>query len=202
MIPRVVKENLIYQNIKTLIIDDCYPVPLESPASGIDVVRITTDIKWNQSGARNLGFHLLNGWVLCSDIDHVVTTNVINQIKQLNLDPDVVYFLGRKCVLPIDRKISPWAKGIYLMHKQAFDYVGGYDEDFSGNYGYEDTHFFNRCKKLLTVEFLLDIQVSCYLDGRTMSNDRDLAINKKLLDIKPIDICTTPKLRFDWTSIK
>ncbi len=77
----------------------------EDPASshlmpcGIDVTlyRITTDIAWNQHGAKNLAMSHCTGWCLLSDIDHVLPAEEAEHLQALlpTLDPKRVYRFAR-----------------------------------------------------------------------------------------------------------
>lgn len=178
--------QIIEQNLKTIIVDDCSPEPL-GPIDGIKVVRIIDDIRWNQPGARNLGFHLCDGWVICADIDHLVTKENIKQLEKVELNKGSIYYLGREDTDSVN---------IYVIHKDDFEYVGGYDEDFSGNYGYDDIHFLKKCNSLLHVRELRHIRAKVYAKESSSFGNRDTTHNLKLLNKKGIE--STPRLRFNW----
>lgn len=186
MIPRIVEQGL-----KTMIIDDGYPEPLGA-IKGIEVVRIEQDIPWNQPGARNLGFHLLDGWVLSSDIDHVITKQNIKDLQKLELDKNCVYYIARK----ENGKVTTH-RNIYLMHKEAFERIGGYDEDFSGHYGYDDTLFNKKIKENLKI---CETEVVCDYYPAGTKLKRDSSHNKELLKTKTGKEITT-KLRFSWHNV-
>ena len=179
-------QGIINQGLKTVIIDDCSKEPL-GPVDGISVARITDDIKWNQPGARNLGFHICEGWILCADIDHLVTKENMEQLKNTNLRRGCVYYLGREDTNSVN---------IYLIHKDDFEKIGGYDEDFCGNYGYDDIHFYNKCIKLLEVHELRHIKAKVYAEESSSEGVRDSDHNLELIRKKGTE--PTKRLRFNW----
>jgi hypothetical protein len=179
-------QGIINQGLKTVIIDDCSKEPL-GPVDGISVARITDDIKWNQPGARNLGFHICEGWILCADIDHLVTKENMEQLVNTNLRKGCIYYLGREDTNSVN---------IYLIHKDDFEKIGGYDEDFCGNYGYDDIHFYNKCIKLLEVHELRHIKAKVYAEESSSEGVRDSDHNLELIRKKGTE--PTKRLRFNW----
>lgn len=183
--------QIVEQNIPTMIVDDCSPIPL-GLLDNIKVIRIIDDIKWNQPGARNLGFQELNDWVLCCDIDHLVTKEVYDKVSKLELKIGTVYFLGRNDISN--------STTVYLMHKDDFEKIGGYDEDFCGNYGYDDIHFFKKCSELLNIKTIYDIKVDVYARESSSIGNRDIKNNSMLYQSKKLD--HTPRIRFKWEYVK
>jgi hypothetical protein len=181
--------KIIEQNLKTIIVDDCSNPPLE-PIDGIKIVRILDDINWNQPGARNLGFHISEGWVICADIDHLVTKENVIELEKIKLNKGTIYYLGRE---------DSNSFNVYIMHVDDFEYVGGYDEDFCGHYGYDDIHFYNKCKHMLNVEELRHIKVKVHANESSTKGDRSTKYNLNLLRQKGFE--KTKKLRFNWVYV-
>lgn len=178
--------GIIEQGLNTIIIDDCSKDPLKA-IEGIKVLRVLDDIKWNQPGARNLGFHVANGWVLCADIDHLVLKENIQELEKIELKKGNVYFLGREDTNSVN---------VYLIHKDDFEKIGGYDEDFCGNYGYDDIHFYQKCRYYLNVIELRDIKVKVYAKESSSIGIRDSSHNLELMRKKGFE--RTKRLRFNW----
>lgn len=178
--------GILEQGLKTVIVDDCSKEPL-GPLDGVKVVRVTDDIKWNQPGARNLGFHISDGWVLCADIDHLVTKENMEQLENTELKRGCVYYLGREDTNSVN---------IYVIHKDDFEKIGGYDEDFCGNYGYDDIHFYNKCVRLLDVHELRHIKAKVYAKESSSEGVRDSTHNLEVIKRKGVE--PTPRLRFNW----
>lgn len=178
--------GILEQGLKTVIVDDCSKEPL-GPLEGVRVARVTDDIKWNQPGARNLGFHICEGWVLCADIDHLVTKENMEQLEKTNLRRGCVYYLGREDTNSVN---------IYVIHKDDFEKIGGYDEDFCGNYGYDDIHFYNKCTRLLEVYELRHIKAKVYAKESSSEGVRDSTHNLGVIKRKGVE--ETPRLRFNW----
>jgi len=178
--------GILEQGLKTVIVDDCSKEPL-GPLDGVKVVTVTDDIKWNQPGARNLGFHISDGWILCADIDHLVTKENMEQLENTELKRGCVYYLGREDTNSVN---------IYVIHKDDFEKIGGYDEDFCGNYGYDDIHFYNKCVRLLEVRELRHIKAKVYAKESSSEGVRDSTHNLEIIKRKGVE--PTPRLRFNW----
>lgn len=118
----------------------------------IKVFRVKNDILWNVTGARNLGAYYARGeQLIMSDFDLVVGAELISKLKTLDYtDNKVVYW-------PVMRKPDTektknrFAKphcNSFVINRDVFWRMGGYDEDFAGGWGYEDSHFHNILGKL------------------------------------------------------
>lgn len=178
--------QIIEQELKTMIVDDCSEIPLE-PIEGVTVLRILDNIMWNQPGARNLGFQELSGWVICADIDHLVTKEVYDELSKFDKKRGNVYYLGRE---------DSNSHNIYLIHKEDFEMVGGYDEDFCGNYGYDDFHFLKKCNHFLTIVELRHIKVKVYAKESSSQLTRNSDFNSRLFASKGLN--PTKRIRFNW----
>jgi hypothetical protein len=192
------------------IIDDCSPRPISTRCDidGFSIVRINKDIPWNIAGARNLGFHVATTeWVLAADIDHVVTPEAARRVLSLDLsNPNVVYKFGRVAERS-GREGRPAIINI-LMNRQKFFEIGGYDEDFAGHYGREET-FFSCCLRHHSVEIVrcehvvLSWHPKC---GKTRGLARDKAINADIFVAK-VDAMRQGTyrngaiLRFEWVKV-
>jgi len=159
-------------DIDIVIIDDGSKVPLK--CEWATVYRIEKDVKWNQPKANNLGFSKINGLVLRMDIDHYF--NVKDLPRLYNFIPE------EKEIVRFKRKhkgkwINPH-KNIYLANVSDLRDVGGYDERFCGNYGYDDTEFMQRLKDKGFEFYMSDVTV--YADTTFETKlDRDTTINKQ-----------------------
>jgi glycosyltransferase involved in cell wall biosynthesis len=130
--------------LEVILIDDGSnpALDLSKIPSWIRKVRIIDDIAWNQPGAKNLGAHLaLGSWLLFLDADQFFCKNeILDILAQLNtLDPHTLYRFKRFSA-KTGQEIESH-QNCQLIHKNDYDDFGGYDEDFSGNYGHEDAYF-------------------------------------------------------------
>ena len=182
--------------VKATIIDDCSPEPL-GPQEGLDVYRILTDIKWNIPGAKNLGFEVLDGWILHLPIDHIIDKETYDQLCQMEKKEDEVYFLGSHYQgEPEKPENSP--HDMVLIHKSAYNKIGGYDEDFAGEYGFEDGLFWKMCQNNFKAIDRFDIRIEWFPKGGTEKLVRDSTKNYVLYKHKNRYQNTTPRLRFRW----
>lgn len=105
--------------------------------------RIGVDVRWNWLACRNLGAaEAATDWLLLTDIDHLVPIETVMRISRAKLHRTNIYRFSRRDYPDIPNpKNHP---NSWLMTKEMFDRVGGYDERFSGYYG-TDGMFRDRC---------------------------------------------------------
>jgi glycosyltransferase involved in cell wall biosynthesis len=168
--------------IEFLLVDDGSPEPaILAPNSPINLtlVRVKENIPWNQPGARNLGLKLAEGdWVIASDIDHILPAEGLRQVLSLNKDRGTVYFFERTVEGGLAKNPHP---NSFLISRQTFWEVGGYDEDFCGHYGYDDTFVrlrFERTHKILYLKGPALVEIE---HGATAGLNRNRWHNRRLL---------------------
>jgi len=132
--------------VEFILVDDCSEDQPTFQATKIDlkVYRITTDIPWNQAGARNLGLFNASGeWALYFDMDqHFYAEPMMMVLNALHtLNKNVLYYFKIKELIDVTSNTSLMvAPCTFLVHAATFKRIGMYDEDFSGHYGYEDLY--------------------------------------------------------------
>ena len=129
-------------NLEFIIIDDGSPfhrLKKRDIPEGWKLYRITEDIGWNNEGARNLIMHVaetdwvlmldLDGWVREQDVPHMhVLPEIVENNKSLLWTMDRYIF---------DRQLHKIHCNSFYAYKKFWDTFGGYDETFSGHYGYD-----------------------------------------------------------------
>lgn len=133
----------IKKRLRMIVVDDGSPIPAEpilrkmKIGIPISLFRITEDIGWNCGGAKNLGMkHCETEWAFVADIDMVVPGATWAAILDANLDPCRHYILPR--IFPDGREVRPHADS-FVLTKDMFWSVGGFDEDFAFKMG--GSHF-------------------------------------------------------------
>lgn len=132
--PPDVRERMTF-----FVVDDGSPLfPPAIPANqlaGCDLrlYRIDRDVRWGWPQARNLAMHEApDGWVLMTDIDHVLPADQAEVALSVPLREGCAY-------LPARRKPdgSPWKRhqDSFLLERSTFWRTGGYDLRFVGWYG-------------------------------------------------------------------
>ena len=192
-------------NVKLQIIDDGSKISpitnlIQDIPKEIDIYRIEEDIPWNIPGSRNLSATVsTTPWILILDMDQIITLSNLEKIIELPLDNDYEFYT-------FNRKLgdkNKFTAGTMLVSRKLWWECGGYDEDFAGNYGYNDPFFKFKMKQIGAKEKQLkdiwceQIQADCILSRNTMD------INKKLYEEKiKSNLKTSNKtLRFLWKKI-
>ena len=165
--------KLGYDTLDVIFIDDGSKVPLK--CDWATVYRIEKDIAWNQPQANNLGFSKIpNEVVLRMDIDHYFTLDDIKKVLKIKPKEKEIIKFKR---LYKGKRISE-GKNIYLANVNDIVYIGGYNEIFCGNYGYEDGDLMLRMRKAGFTFTISDIL--CRVDDLpTRGLNRDTTINHR-----------------------
>ena len=122
--------------VRVIVVDDGSPQPASLPTDrpcGLRLFRIEQDVPWNWLAARNIGAHHADdGWLLLTDMDHVVTSDTLRAVVLGQHDPATVYAFSRR--EHTGARINSHSAS-FLMTKAMFWNIGGYDERLSGVYG-------------------------------------------------------------------
>jgi hypothetical protein len=170
--------------IKKLFVDDgSTPKLIINPTwTNTEVIRIEEDIPWNQPHANNLGFRHINvGKVIRLDIDHWFNTGDLDKLMLIDLPPKAVIKFNRiahyKDKQPA--KINS-GKNIYMANTEDMLMIGGYNEAFCGNYGYEDgALFYEMEQRGFRIVTHPTVYVHTNVHHHTTGLNRDTAINKE-----------------------
>ena len=130
----------------------------------VQFIELTEDIGFNSGGAKNTGvMHAKHPRVLLIDMDTWILPNNCYTFLRQNLQPR--QFMSNFSVsFNHDPFIGYTHPNVYFIHKSDFLAVGGYDEDFSGNYGIEDEdlrkrllhHGYSMCNEEQWVSWITD----------------------------------------------
>jgi Glycosyl transferase family 2 len=193
--------DFLKDQTRFILVDDGSPVKMPEPDVDLNctMARIKQDIAWNQPGARNLGAHLADTeYLFFTDIDHEITARALQQAIEKDKDRNTVYMFQRR----FNGKSHHPHPCSFVISKAAFDRIGGFDEDFAGHRGHDDTMF-----KLLIDRYLkretIHADLILHADGLTPGLNRDHSRNTLLLQFKKqllsAGTYTNGKtLRFEW----
>lgn len=146
--------------LSVILVDDCSPIMpasavlAESPSPvPLRLYRIELDVRWNWLAARNIGaHHAPEGWLLMTDMDHVLPETTLHALVYGQHDPSVIYGFSR--IEHTGEPLAPHPNSWFLT-RQMFWTVGGYDERMSGYYG-SDGHWRRRLAATAPMQMLAD----------------------------------------------
>jgi hypothetical protein len=145
--------------VSAVVVDDGSPTPARLPPDlpfPIRLFRIGVDVRWNWLAARNIGAHHADaGWMVLTDMDHVIPEGTAGSLIYGQHDPAVVHAFARREHTAV--AISPHSASFFLT-REVFWKIGGYDERLSGYYG-TDGDFRRRVVKHAPIKVLTDYLV-------------------------------------------
>lgn len=175
----------IKKNIEFIVVDDASPIgeraeecKLNPKGFDFKLYRILTDLRWNWLQCRNLGAkEAKHDWILMTDIDHIIPEKTMTKIMTTEFDHRSFYTFPR----------INWADGSeykphpnsYMMTKQRYWKIGGYDETYAGHYG-TDGMWRRRCEEVASHVFL----VGCPLARVDRQDIPDASTRPEVLDRK------------------
>jgi len=164
-------DNAVLDRVQFVIVDDGSPIPatlLRSINLNALLLRITKDIPWNQSGARNLGVvYARSDKILLTDVDLEIPADTLRRLICMKAPGRRIYKMRRLNPDGSERKPAP---NTFVLSRGRFLRLYGYDEEFSGHYGFEDT-MFCRWQRYHGTRFLF-LPRSCYTKRRLLDNSR------------------------------
>lgn len=190
--------------LEFLVIDDHSDAPLQIDKGPLNLrlLRVADDIAWNMPGCRNLAaLQARTEWMLFFDVDNVADeaaiARIVNALPRLDTNRLHVF---RRTEGGVD--VEPHINS-FLITRQGFFRAGGYDEDFSGHYGFEDVLFRTQWRRHVGGEVLLTDIAFEQLGHRTGGLDRDTARNQALIHAKAAAGLPRARglLRFGWDEV-
>jgi glycosyltransferase involved in cell wall biosynthesis len=172
--------------VEVVVVDDC-GTPKAVVPEGITLLRVTTDIAWNQGGARNLAVQqATTDRIMLIDPDMTLEDGMLQKLveESRHLRPGLVF-------RPALRHVATGAfdhtsPNVHLMMRKDFDVLGGYDEDYCGHKGWSDVQLLRVMQKAMVTRTREDIWFWFHHgdkklpDAQVMKLDRSTKHNKAL----------------------
>jgi len=132
----------VTSRIQFVVVDDGSPLPVQLP-DGLDLnvilLRVGSDIRWNQPGARNLGVVMSRSEkVLVTDVDHEFPEKTLRYLLRKKCSTRIMYKFARN---EWDGESINPHPNTFLLCRSTFLKHFGYDEEFVGHYGWDDLMF-------------------------------------------------------------
>jgi len=199
--------NRLKKYINIVIVDDCSKEDISQYLRGLSInvalYQIDEDLVWNDGGAANLSMHAAQTeWVLRTDIDYVVPVETIEYLVNTTFTPKRYFTFNAKYYH--NKEIIDIHPSTIFIRKKVFFDAGGYDEDFTGNYGYTDICFIKRLNRISKEKHLDNVYIEALLGGSTHSLIRDNKKNYQLL-LKKINEglpIPTSHFRYKWHKVE
>jgi hypothetical protein len=146
--------------VRWIVVDDGSPrwpaQPFPCPVH-MEVYRIDVDVRWNQDAARNIAVSQSNTpWILLTDMDHWIPHATWKRILNGSLDESKAYKFSR--ISEPEMEFYKPHPNSWLMTRDLWNDIGGYDERFAGFYG-TDSDFRNRVQAQADIEQLKEVIV-------------------------------------------
>lgn len=196
----------VAQKIEFICIDDFSDnqIEIDKGELNLRLFRVLDDIHWNMPGCKNLGaFMSMADWLLFFDIDNSIEADGLLKILEAidKMDKQKLYRFKRiEQGKEVDAHINT-----LLLYKKNFFKIGGLDEDFSGNYGFEDVHFNLLWNKKIGPSLLITDIEFIQASTQTVGLNRDTSINQKLIQEKIYGknyYNSVGKIRFNWLEME
>ena len=101
-------------------------------------------------------------WILFTDIDHILTNSVLDAAEEMSEEHPMIHFRRHygeldetgKLININPEELKPHMN-TFVISKERFEALGGYDESFCGKYGGDDKDFLARYRKMFGEEGML-----------------------------------------------
>lgn len=134
----------IKERFELLLVDDHSPHALESFVQGdlnMRILRIDDDVPWNQPGARNLGVvYSRSDKIVMHDVGQCLPQQTLEKIVKMANPANRIYKFISVAERDASVKLKSHPNTLFMSRAQFLRYYG-YDEEFAGHYGREDTCF-------------------------------------------------------------
>lgn len=175
----------------------------------VDLYKIEEDIYMNAVGARNLAFHIAEDWVIQLDIDHIMPVDSLERIINQFKIPDEYYIPNRKRATKLGtRPLLSRHSDSFVLHRDLFWSVGGYDEDLREYYYSGACFLFRQALKRSSAEMVNLEDVYIHFFGSNVIEDaspllqypiKEKYYGTKTYHFKPDK---SNQLQFTWSKVE
>jgi predicted glycosyltransferase involved in capsule biosynthesis len=132
------------EKFEVILVDDHSPHALASFVQGrlnMRILRVDDDIPWNQPGARNLGVvYSRSDKIVMHDVGQCLPQQTLEKIVEIANPSNRIYKFAGVSERDSSVKLKSHPNTLFMSRSRFLRYYG-YDEEFAGHYGREDTCF-------------------------------------------------------------
>lgn len=220
-------QESVLRHLNVVVVDDCGSPPAEvdhfdvmdSFCNSAKLFRVMQDIPWNQMGARNLGMQQSSGHCVLIDPDMVFDGDVMARMIEAASKLARGHVIKWALKHVNSGRIDMTSPNTWLLHRDDFFAVGGYDEDYAGNKGWSDVQFLDLMRACFKIENRPDLFANFHgtdsvPDAMVMTLDRSVTANRKKRVKKVAESRRAggwarwaktrkdvPRIRFPWTQL-
>lgn len=174
--------------VEVIVVDDHGKPPAKVPKDdGITLLRVDTDIPWNQGGARNLAAQqATTDRLMLIDPDMTLEPGMLQKLveESRHLVAGLVFRPALRHIAT--KELDHTSPNVHLILKKDFWALGGYDEDYCGHKGWSDVQLLRTMQGAMVTRTREDLWFWFHHgnkklpDAQVMTLDRSTKHNKAL----------------------
>lgn len=187
--------------VEIIVVDDHgSPKAVVPKLDGITLLRVDTDIAWNQGGARNLAAQqATTERLMLIDPDMTLGEGMLQKLVEESrfLRTGLVFRPALKHIAT--GELDHTSPNVHLMMKDDFDRLGGYDEDYCGHKGWSDVQLLRVMQKAVVTRTREDLWFWFHHGNKTLPDAQVTKLDRSTKHNKGVHVMKMGQLaRLGW----